>query len=63
MPGMPQGKPGGVRCLHLDKDYACRLWGDPERPKVCAAFKAEHEICGVNRADAMRVLTLLEQAS
>ncbi|MEI0618555.1 YkgJ family cysteine cluster protein, partial [Pseudomonas aeruginosa] len=32
LPGMPAGKPAGVRCLHLDENHLCGLFGRPERP-------------------------------
>ncbi|HRZ01930.1 MAG TPA: YkgJ family cysteine cluster protein, partial [Burkholderiaceae bacterium] len=27
LPGMPDGKPAGVPCAHLDADLRCALWG------------------------------------
>lgn len=56
---MPGGKPAGVRCIHLLPDYKCALWGKPERPLVCGAFRAEEEFCGNNRYEAMQILTSL----
>jgi len=57
---MPDGKPAGVRCIHLLDDNKCALWGDPSRPKVCADFKAEEEFCGRSREEALTILSLLE---
>ena len=34
IPGMPQGKPAGVRCVQLTDDNRCAIFGQPERPKV-----------------------------
>ena len=61
MPGMPAGKPAGVRCLHLDAALRCRLWGDPRRPAVCDSLKPAPDLCGADRHDAMRLLAHLER--
>lgn len=60
IPGMPQGKPAGVRCLHLDDAWRCRLFGRPERPKACSAFKAEPWVCGNSAGEALHRLECLE---
>jgi Fe-S-cluster containining protein len=60
IPGMPNGKRAGVRCIHLLDDYKCALWGDPSRPKVCSDYKAEEEFCGTTREEALSILNLLE---
>lgn len=60
MPGMPMGKPAGVRCVQLDEEYRCRLFGKPERPSFCVGFAAEREFCGDDRAQAIQRLTGLE---
>ncbi len=56
---MPDGKPAGVRCIHLLNDYRCALWGKPERPEVCGIFRAEEEFCGRDRNEAIQILTSL----
>ena len=63
IPGMPDGKPSGVRCIHLMEDYKCALFGDPSRPKVCSDYQAEHEFCGTNRSEALQILYSLEGKS
>jgi len=63
LPGMPQGKPAGVRCLHLKSDYRCALYGRPERPEVCRLFQPSLETCGHRRGQAMIYLTALERAT
>ena len=63
MPGLPDGKAAGAPCAHLTDTFACALWGNPERPNVCAEFRPEVEICGHSRDEALQILTLLEQAS
>jgi Fe-S-cluster containining protein len=60
IPGMPAGKAAGQRCIQLDDDNLCLLFGLPERPKVCAAFGAEKWVCGETNAQAMLILTDLE---
>lgn len=57
---MPKGKPAGVRCLHLNDDNLCVLFGRPERPAFCDAFKAVAEVCGASREQALQTLTWLE---
>jgi len=37
IPGMPNAKPAGARCVQLDADNACAIFGRPERPAVCAS--------------------------
>lgn len=63
IPGMPEGKPAGVRCIHLSAEYLCALFGRPERPPVCVGFKAEEQLCGGGRDMAIRLLGWLEQAT
>lgn len=53
IPGMPEGKPAGVRCVQLDDDNLCRLFGDPRRPAVCARFDFDPELCGSERDEAL----------
>ena len=60
IPGMPNGKPAGVRCIQLDEADRCRLFGDPRRPAVCASLRPTLEMCGADRAQAMQYLTELE---
>jgi Fe-S-cluster containining protein len=60
MPGLPQGKPAGLPCPHLDSDWRCRLFGLPERPAVCGSLQPEPEMCGSSREQAMHWLTRLE---
>jgi hypothetical protein len=57
---MPGGKPAGVRCVQLDDDQNCRIFGHPSRPAVCASLKPSTEMCGDNREQAMMFLQRLE---
>jgi Fe-S-cluster containining protein len=61
IPGMPNGKPAGVRCIQLDDADRCRIFGLPERPVVCGSLQPEREMCGGSRAEAMLYLTTLER--
>ncbi|XOV84566.1 MAG: YkgJ family cysteine cluster protein [bacterium] len=63
LPGLPLGKPAGVRCPHLSESLACLLWGDSRRPRVCAEFKPEPDICGSTRQEALQTLTFMETAT
>lgn len=60
IPGMPHGKPAGVRCLHLSEDNRCLIFNSPERPDVCDQFQAEPSVCGDSREEALQILTQLE---
>ncbi|MFN0123276.1 MAG: YkgJ family cysteine cluster protein [Blastocatellia bacterium] len=61
IPGMPDGKPAGVRCVQLTADNRCLLYGHPDRPPVCVTLRPHADMCGANDAEAMRILTQLEQ--
>ncbi|NOT60887.1 MAG: YkgJ family cysteine cluster protein [Acidobacteria bacterium] len=61
IPGMPHGKPAGVRCVQLTEDNRCRLFGLPERPAFCVSLSPSHEMCGANEAEAKQYLIQLER--
>ena len=63
IPGMPQGKPAGVRCVQLDESNRCRLFGRPERPAFCTSLRPEPEMCGNSREEALATLAALEVAT
>ncbi len=63
IPGMPHGKPAGVRCVQLTDDYRCALFGQPGRPAVCASLRPIASMCGANREEALRILHALELAT
>lgn len=63
IPGMPQGKPAGVRCVQLDEADRCRLFGRPERPPVCRSLQPSAAMCGESATQALAWLTRLEQAT
>ncbi len=60
IPGMPEGKPAGVRCIQLNEKNLCMIFGKPSRPSVCGQFQAETPICGERDEDAMSNLIALE---
>ncbi len=60
IPGMPNGKPAGVRCVQLSDDNLCLLFGLPERPGVCVRLRPSAEMCGATREEAMVYLQELE---
>ena len=63
LPGMPLGKPAGVRCVQLTEDHRCALFGQPTRPQVCADFSASEDMCGGCREEALQNLSRLEAAT
>jgi Fe-S-cluster containining protein len=58
---MPGGKPAGVRCIQLDDDEQCRIFGHPDRPKVCASLQPSESMCGTSREQAMFWLAWMEK--
>jgi Fe-S-cluster containining protein len=63
IPGMPNGKPAGVRCIQLDSANRCKLFGQAERPRVCVRLRPEPAMCGASRDDALRTLAAWEKAT
>ncbi|WP_026477818.1 YkgJ family cysteine cluster protein [Alkaliphilus transvaalensis] len=63
IPGMPKGKPAGVRCIQLTEGHLCKLFGTPERPKVCIELKPTEDMCGFSDQEAMDYLKTLEEVT
>jgi Fe-S-cluster containining protein len=63
IPGMPDGKPAGVRCVQLAANLSCLLFGDARRPAVCGSLRARTEMCGETREQALVYLDRLELAT
>ncbi|MDP3821581.1 MAG: YkgJ family cysteine cluster protein [Burkholderiales bacterium] len=63
IPGMPDGKPAGVRCVQLDAANRCSIFGRPERPACCSGLQPSVEMCGTSREQAMRWIAALEAAT
>jgi hypothetical protein len=63
IPGLPGGKPAGVRCPQLTEDFRCRLHGTSRMPAVCADLRPLPEMCGSRREEALAYLSALEAAT
>lgn len=63
IPGMPNGKPAGVRCIQLSNDNRCMLFGKAERPAVCGSLRASEEMCGETVEEAFSYLEELERVT
>lgn len=63
IPGMPEGKPAGARCIQLTGDNRCMLFGKKERPAVCSSLKASDEMCGKTFHEAYNYLEYLERVT
>jgi Fe-S-cluster containining protein len=61
IPGMPDGKPAGMRCVQLTDDNRCKIFGQPERPGVCVRLPPNEEMCGQNAEQALAYLIRLEE--
>jgi uncharacterized protein len=60
IPGMPDGKPAGVRCVQLADDLRCAIFGHPDRPAVCASLRPMADMCGASATEALAYLVSLE---
>lgn len=60
IPGMPEGKPAGIRCVNLDAENRCGIHGRAGYPAVCRNFTASEEMCGNDDDQAREYLTALE---
>jgi len=63
---MPNGKTAGVRCIQLDDENRCKIFGLSERPAFCGSLQASIEMCGDPHLEnpreyAMMWLTRLEK--
>lgn len=63
IPGMPEGKPAGTRCIQLSEKNLCLLFGSDSRPAVCEGFQAELDTCGTTNEEALINITALEKAT
>ena len=61
IPGMPNGKPAGVRCIQLDQANRCFIFDQPQRPAVCAQLRPDAEMCASSATEALAWLTRLER--
>jgi Fe-S-cluster containining protein len=63
IPGMPDGKLAGVRCVQLTDDNCCRLFAQPDRPKVCVNLSPSPEMCRQTAEEALAWLADLDHAT
>ena len=63
IPGMPFGKPAGIPCVQLTPDLRCAIFGQPERPAVCASLRPSEAMCGRDSKEAFCRLRELEAAT
>ena len=63
IPGMPNGKPAGRRCIQLTFENKCQLFGKLNRPKVCSNLRPSEEMCKKTSNEAKTYLTFLEVAT
>jgi hypothetical protein len=63
IPGLPSGKPAGVRCTQLTDDDRCAIFGLPERPACCGGLQPSAQMCGASREQALALLDRLEAAT
>jgi len=63
IPGMPLGKPAGVRCIQLTPANRCKIFGTAERPQVCTNLQPSSEMCGLTAEEANFYLAELEKAT
>ncbi|MFZ6646319.1 YkgJ family cysteine cluster protein [Undibacterium sp. TJN25] len=61
IPGMPDGKPAGIRCIQLTDELQCAIFGRPERPACCGGLAASEEMCGTGREYALQWIGKLEE--
>ncbi len=50
-----------MRCIQLDDDDGCKIFGQPGRSAVCASLQPSREMCGDTRAQAMLFLATLDR--
>ena len=63
IPDMPKGKAAGERCVQLDENNCCKIFGQSSRPDACLMFQASDEFCGDSNEFALERLIRLEYES
>jgi hypothetical protein len=63
IPGLPDGKPAGQRCIQLTDAGLCQLFGHSSRPAICVSLKPSAEMCGDDAPHAYHYLAELEVAT
>ena len=60
IPGMPNGKPAGVRCIHLDEANIVNCMVR-RKDLLCVSAFVSKEMCGQSAKEAFDYLTKLEK--
>jgi uncharacterized protein len=60
---MPRGKAAGEKCVQLGDDMRCKIFGHPDRPKVCGSLQPNADMCCDTREQALRWIGDLEVAT
>jgi hypothetical protein len=63
IPGLPNGKAAGERCVQLADDFRCRIFGQAGRPACCGGLRPDPEMCGNNRDEALAYLYWLDSVT
>ncbi|WP_080407089.1 YkgJ family cysteine cluster protein [Burkholderia ubonensis] len=63
IPGMPFGKAAGEKCVQLDDEMRCKIFGHPDRPPVCGSLQPSLGMCGDGQEQALRWIGDLEKAT
>lgn len=61
IPGMENGKPANTKCVQLDDNMRCRIFGHPDRPHVCSSLQPSADLCADSREQAITWLLKLEE--
>jgi Fe-S-cluster containining protein len=61
IPGMPQGKPAGVKCINLSEDRKCLVHESDIYPSVCKNLTPSKEMCGNSFEYAYKYISELER--
>lgn len=61
IPGMPNGKPAGVRCVNLSQDNTCMIHERADYPEVCRNLTPSKQMCGTSYEEAFLYLSRLEE--
>ncbi len=61
IPGMPEGKPAGVRCINLNGKNECTIHNKINYPSFCKGIQPSLEMCGKTNEDAFVYLAKLEE--
>ena len=60
IPGMPHGKPAGIRCVNLSEENLCTLFDTSQRPAVCSSLQPMKDMCGESNEEAFTLLSVME---